>query len=69
MAKHDRLIAFLEHEASFLRDRIAGLKQQRMPGGVTNGEGEESPTEAMLRETKAKLAEIEDHIRDLRFGS
>ena len=60
---HDRLIAFLEREAHFLRERLSELS---LNTGVTTDGGESSPQGQAYRETKQKLEEIEGHIADLR---
>ena len=60
---HDRLIAFLEREADFLRERLGELG---LNTGVTTDGGESSPKGQEYRATKQKLDEIEGHIADLR---
>jgi hypothetical protein len=68
MAHHDRLIAFLEREAAFLRTRIAHLEEKGWPLPASPGEDEGGPdaVETQIAGYKAKLDEIEAHIADLR---
>jgi hypothetical protein len=66
MARHDRLIAFLEKEAAALRDHIAGLKQRDVSIGTITGDRESSPGESERLDAEARLREIEGHLRDLR---
>lgn len=68
MASKDngKLIAFLEEEARVLRHRIEGLAQRHYPGGVTTGEGDPDPAEVMEAENKARLHEVEEHLRALK---
>jgi hypothetical protein len=68
MGRHDRLIAFLEHEAKVLRDRIAGLRQRDIASGVSTGEGDDTRLQAMREETEGKLEEIEAHLAELRLA-
>jgi hypothetical protein len=70
MARHDRLIAFLEREAEVLRHRIDSLKGSIMPElGVTTEENAPSPEQVMLVEHQARLEEVEGHLSDLRKAS
>lgn len=71
MAPHDRLIAFLEREAEFLRHRIGTLEQKGWPLSESPGEDEGGPdtVESQIAGYKAKLDEIEAHISDLRQSS
>lgn len=68
MAPHDRLIAFLEREAEFLRGRIATLEEKGWPFPESPGEDEGGPdtVETRIAGYKAKLDEVEAHIADLR---
>ena len=66
MARYDRLIAFLEHEASVVRRRIETLHQENTPAGVTTGAPENPVESRQLREAEARLREIEEHIHDLK---
>lgn len=68
MGKHDKLIAFLEHEAEFLRHRIADYKQVEFPPGVTTGDGEKPPVAELKEAAESKLHELENHIRELRWS-
>jgi hypothetical protein len=69
MARHDRLIAFLEREAEVLRHRIDSLKGSIMPElGVTTKDNAASPEQVMLAEHQARLEEVEGHLSDLRDG-
>jgi hypothetical protein len=63
---HDKLIAFLEQEAKILRNRIAGLKSRDLLSGVTTGDGDPDRAEQMEADAAARLAEVEDHLRDLK---
>lgn len=62
----ERLIGFLEDEVRVLRHRIEGLSQRHYPSGVTTGEGEPDPSEIAEAENKARLHEVEEHLRELR---
>jgi hypothetical protein len=66
MARYDRLIAFLEKEATALRDHIAGLKQRDMSIGTITGDREVSAEESERLDAETRLREIEGHLRDLR---
>ena len=68
MAPHDRLIAFLEREAEFLRGRIETLKEKGWPFPDSPGEDEGGPdtVETRIAGYQAKLDEVEAHIADLR---
>jgi hypothetical protein len=68
MGRHDRLIDFLEREAQFLRDRIAGLQQRDVASGVDTSEGSDTRLEEMREEAEDKLAEIEAHPIELRHA-
>jgi hypothetical protein len=67
MHQHDHLIAFLEHEARFLRHRIADYKQVEFPTGITSGEVDPPRTAGLKADAESKLREIEAQIRELRF--
>ncbi len=65
--KDEELIALLEEEAAVLRHRIAGLASRSYPAGVTTGDDEAlSPSEELEADHKARLAEIEAHLRELK---
>jgi hypothetical protein len=68
MARRDKLIAFLETEMQLLRDRIATLESKGWPTPVAPGKGQGEPDaiEVELARNKAKVAEIEAHLRDLK---
>ena len=68
MAKYDRLIAFLEREAEFLRGRIETLQEKGWPLPASPGEDEGGPDtiESQMAGYRAKLEEIESHIAELR---
>lgn len=68
MAAHDKLIAFLEHEAQFLRQRIETLERKGWPVPESAGEDEGGPdtVERRIAGYRAKLDEIEAHIGDLK---
>jgi hypothetical protein len=63
---HDKLIAFLEQEAKILRNRIAGLHSRDILSGVSTPDGEPTSEAQMEADTKARLAEIEGHLRELK---
>ncbi|HHY48673.1 MAG TPA: hypothetical protein GYA10_02870 [Alphaproteobacteria bacterium] len=63
---HEKLIAFLEEEARILRNRIAGLARRDIIAGVPTGDGEPTTAERLEAEAKARLAEIEEHLRELK---
>lgn len=65
-ARHARLIAFLEHEADFLRSRLETLEGRDVSVGVDTGEGTETDLEQRIRETRDKLEEITEHIAELK---
>lgn len=65
-ARHTRLIAFLEHEADFLRSRLETLEGRDVSVGVDTGEGTETDLEQRIRETRDKLEEITGHIAELK---
>jgi len=66
MARFDRLIAFLEHEADVLRSRLETLQQQATPTGLPTGEVGLEAANTQVEATEVRLAEIESHIADLR---
>ena len=66
MARHEKLIAFLEEEAAILRHRIEGLSHREFLAGVTTGDGTPGRIEQMESEARARLAEVEGHLHDLR---
>lgn len=67
MARHDRLITFLEHEAEALRHRIDALKGGLMPElGITTEDNAPSPEQVLIAENQARLEEVEGHLHDLR---
>lgn len=63
---HDKLIAFLEQEAKILRNRIAGLHSRDILSGVTSPDGEPTSDAQMEADAKVRLAEVEEHLRDLK---
>lgn len=63
---HEKLIAFLEEEARILRSRIAGLARRDIMSGVATGEGEPTRAGQMEAEAKARLAEVEEHLHELK---
>ncbi len=62
----DKLIAFLEQEAKILRNRIAGLHSRDIPSGVTSHDGGPTSDAEMEAGAKARLAEVEEHLRELK---
>jgi hypothetical protein len=63
---HDKLIAFLEEEAKILRNRIAGLHSRDLMSGVPTPESEPTREEEMEADAKARLAEVEEHLKTLK---
>lgn len=66
MARYDGVIAFLENEARALRARIADLEAHNYPQGVTTDGSTRSEWDIRCEEAKARLAEVETHLRTLR---
>lgn len=69
MPRYDRLITFLESEKQVLQQRIAGLRKRDVLVGVDTGEGGDSPVEESLETAESRLAEIEEHLAELRADS
>jgi hypothetical protein len=63
---HDKLIAFLEEEAKILRHRIAGLHSRELMSGVPTPEAEPTREEEMEADAKARLEEVEEHLKTLK---
>ena len=61
----ERLIALLDEEARALRHRLEGLEDRQMPAGVTTGDGDPGPAERREADIRARLAEIDEHLREL----
>jgi len=67
MKADPKLIELLEHEAAALRHRIDGLSQRTdYPGGVTTGDAAPGPAEREEADDRARLAEVEEHLRALK---
>ena len=65
MSEDKRLIILLEAEARALRNRLEGLSERRIPAGATTGEADPGPAQARAADIRARLAEIDEHLREL----
>lgn len=66
MKRDPKLIALLEEEARVLRNHISELESGAFLGGVTTGESDPETNTRLEADNKARLAEVEDHLRALK---